>query len=300
MESVKIYNSIHDFNREFGCPTLHPLIDVGHAVITDTSFIKGDYAFNFYTIMLNESGEGTFKYGRNNYDFGEGSMIFTAPGQVMREQEGVPEIFYQGWSLMFHKDLLLGTQLGNTIGEYSFFNYDVNEALHLSKAECDIISNCFRNLRAELEHPIDENTKGLLISYLELILRYCRRFYERQFMTRADASNDILSRFEALLDEYFNSGELSNNGIPSVKYCADRLNLSANYLSDLLRKYTGKSALEHIQLKIVETAKSLLLYHSEKTVNEIAYDLGFEYPQYFSRLFKKRVGLSPTEFRTLN
>ena len=223
MESVKIYNSIHDFNHEFGCPTLHPLIDVGHAVITDTSFIKGDYAFNFYTIMLNESGEGTFKYGRNNYDFGEGSMIFTAPGQVMREQEGVPEIFYQGWSLMFHKDLLLGTQLGSTIGEYSFFNYDVNEALHLSKAECDIISNCFRNLRTELEHPIDENTKGLLISYLELILRYSRRFYERQFLTRSEASTDILSRFEALLDEYFNSGVLAKNGIPSVKYCADRI-----------------------------------------------------------------------------
>ena len=206
----------------------------------------------------------------------------------------------RGWVLFFHQDLLHGTPLGRNLGNYTFFQYAVNEALHLSDEERSIIIGCFRNLLMELRHAMDDNSKTLIISNLELLLNYSKRFYERQFITRSQANPDFLSRFERILESYFNTGQLLQQGIPNVKYLADRMNLSANYLSDMLRKHTGKSASEHIQLKLIDTAKERLLYHSEKTVNEIAYELGFEYPQYFCRLFKKRVGMTPNEYRATN
>lgn len=292
---IKTYHTISDFNREHGLTTLHPLIHVCKMDEHPDVFIEGNYSFDCYQIYLNDNYTGTIRYGRNNYDYQNGTLMFVAPRQVVREDghEGTD----QGWVLMFHPDFLSGTVLGRGIHNYSFFQYDVNEALRLSEEEHDIIESCFKNLLLELHHATDDNSKPIIISYLELLLNYSKRFYERQFITRSQGNNDFLSRFERMLDDYFKSGQLLQHGIPTVKWCADNMNLSANYLTDMLRKYTGKSAMEHIQSKVIETAKDSLLYHREKTVNEIAYELGFEYPQYFCRLFKKRVGVSPNEYR---
>lgn len=298
MERLKTYDSIEEFNKEYSLTTLHPLIHIGKMEEAGSIRIEGDYCFNFYTVYLKDDDSGLIKYGRNYYDYGSGTMLFMAPRQVIREEGSGTR--NEGWILMFHPDLLRGTQLGRNIRNYTFFQYDVNEALHLSQEERGIITGCFCNLQMELRHAMDNNSKDLIISNLELLLGYSKRFYERQFVTRSQVNTDFLSRFERMLDDYFNSEELHQKGIPNVKYCADSMNLSTNYLTDMLRKYTGKSALEHIQLKIVEIAKDRLLYHSEKTVNEIAYELGFEYPQYFCRLFKKRVGMSPNEYRSAN
>ena len=205
----------------------------------------------------------------------------------------------KGWVLMFHPDLLRGTQLGRNLKDYSFFSYEVNEALHLSEQERRTVLECFRNIENELRHAMDKHSKDLIVSNLELFLSYCRRFYERQFITRSHVNSDILTRFERVLDEYFHSELPKRLGIPSAKYCADKMNFSVNYLSDLLRKDTGKSTLEHIQLRLVEAAKEKL-FDTNKSISEIAYELGFEYPQYFSRLFKKRVGMTPNEYRAAN
>lgn len=298
MEELKTYRSIGGFNREFGIPTLHPLIHVGSMEEAGHIKIEGCYSFNFYAVYLKDDESGVIKYGRNYYDYQSGTMLFFAPRQVVCEEGN--DMSNKGWVLYFHPDLLRGTVLGRNIGNYTFFQYAVNEALHLSDEERDIITGCLRNLQMELRHAADSNSKALIISNLELLLNYSKRFYERQFITRSQTNPDFLSRFERILEDYFNSGQLLQQGIPNVKYLAERMNLSANYLSDMLRKHTGKSASEHVQLKLIDTAKDRLLYHSEKTVNEIAYELGFEYPQYFCRLFKKRVGMTPNEYRAAN
>lgn len=295
MDSLKVFKSIGEFNKAYGLPILHPLIHVNEMEKAGSIKIKGLYCFNYYAIYLKDDDSGAIRYGRDYYDYQSGTMLFMAPRQVIREEgDGAPN---KGWALFFHQDLLRGTQLGQSIGNYTFFQYAVNEALHLSDEERDIITGCFRNLQMELRHSMDDNSKALIISNLELLLNYSKRFYERQFITRSQTSPNFLSRFEQILDDYFNSGQLLRQGIPNVKHLAGCMNLSPNYLSDMLRKYTGKNASEHIQVKLIETAKDRLLYHSEKTVNEVAYELGFEYPQYFCRLFKKRVGMTPNEYR---
>lgn len=241
---------------------------------------------------------GDIKYGRNYYDYQDGTLVFMAPMQIMSMENRRPEAA-KGWVLMFHPDLLRGTQLGRNLKDYSFFSYEVNEALHLSEQERRTVLECFRNIENELRHAMDKHSKDLVVSNLELFLSYCRRFYERQFITRSHVNSDILTRFERVLDEYFHSELPKRLGIPSAKYCADKMNFSVNYLSDLLRKDTGKSTLEHIQLRLVEAAKEKL-FDTNKSISEIAYELGFEYPQYFSRLFKKRVGMTPNEYRAAN
>lgn len=300
MENLTVYDSIEGFNRIFGIPTLHPLIHVSEMADAGSITIEGDYCFNFYTVYLKDDDSGYIKYGRNYYDYQSGTMLFMAPRQIIREDNDRNREPNKGWILMFHPDLLRGTHLGHDIRKYTFFQYDVNEALHLSEEEREVITGCFRNLRMELRHAADDNSKALIISNLELLLNYSKRFYERQFVTRSHANTDFLSRFERILEDYFASGKPLQEGVPSVKYFADKMNLSANYLTDMLRKHTGKSASEHIQLKLIDTAKERLLYHQGKTVNEIAYELGFEYPQYFCRLFKKRVGMTPNEYRSAN
>lgn len=300
MGRLKVFDSINEFCREYGLPVLHPLISVYDMEQVNKVFIEGEYCFNCYIITLKDCYGSTLRYGRNYYDYQSGSMLFTAPRQVMKDEYESPPLEHKGWILLFHSDLLRGTGLGNNIGNYTFFQYAVNEALCISDEERNIIIGCFRNIQMELHHAMDDNSKPLIISYLELLLNYSKRFYERQFISRSQTNPDFLSRFERILEDYFNTGQLLRQGIPGVKYLADRMNLSANYLSDMLRKYTGKNASEHIQLKLIDIAKDRLLYHSEKTVNEVAYELGFEYPQYFCRLFKKRVGMTPNEYRAAN
>ena len=238
------------------------------------------------------------KSGRNDYDYQEGTLVFLAPEQVVRIENRQPHA-PKGWALMFHPDLIRGTSLGRTMKEYTFFSYEVFEALHLSEQEKAMVIECFHNIEAELTHSIDKHSQRLIISNIELFLNYCTRFYDRQFITRSHVNSSVLSRFESILNEYFHSSQPQLHGLPTVKYCADQLNLSSNYLGDLIKKQSGRSAQEHIQLQLIESAKEKM-FDRDKSVSQVAYELGFEYPQYFSRLFKKRTGMTPNEYRVIN
>jgi AraC-like DNA-binding protein len=223
--------------------------------------------------------------------------MFTAPGQVIGAG---PDIHVdEGWALFFHSDLLHGTSLGKKMHEYSFFHYEVNEALHISEEEATIIKDCVGMIAREYQQSIDKHTQSVIVSNIELLLNYCNRFYDRQFYTRAKVNADVVQRFEASLKDFFSRGDLTVNGLPDVAYFSSKLNLSPNYLSDLLQKFTGKSTLEHIHLELVERAKSLL-WGTDHSVSEIAYELGFEYPSHFTKIFKAKTGKSPSEYRTLN
>ena len=244
-----------------------------------------------------KSFKGCLHYGRQLYDFEEGSLLFTAPGQVIRADPGVQ--LEEGWALFFHPDLLSGTSLGQNIHRYSFFLYDLNEALHVSEAEKLILLDCLKNIECEYEQRIDNHTQGIIVSIIGLLLTYSIRFYNRQFLTRAKANHDIVKRFELLLKDYFEQETLINIGLPEVNYFASRLRVSPNYLSDLLHKYTGKSTISHIHLKLTDQAK-LLLWGTGKSISEIAYVLGFEHPSHFTKLFKSKTGLTPREYRNDN
>jgi AraC-like DNA-binding protein len=279
-------------------PPRHPLV----SVIDHGDFYAkrpktdGLYRFGFYTISCKKF-EGLLYYGKGQYDFREGSLMFSAPGQVIGASPDVK--VDEGWALFFHPDLLHGTSLGKKMHEYSFFHYEVNEALHISEEEAKVIKDCVEMIAREYASAIDKHTQGVIVSNIELLLNYCNRFYDRQFYTRAKVNADVVQRFEALLKDYFSRGELIETGLPSVAHFASKLNLSANYLSDLLQKFTGKSTLEHIHLELVEKAKSLL-WGTERSISEIAYELGFEHPSHFTKIFKAKTGKSPREYRNLN
>ena len=251
-----------------------------------------------YGIFLKETICGDLRYGKEYYDYQEGTLVFMSPGQVFTvENDG--ELYQpKGHALVFHPDLLLGTSLNPNMHEYSFFGYQVNEALHLSARETQIVMDCFGKIKYELEHAIDKHSRRLIVSNIELFLDYCVRFYDRQFITRDTIHKSILTRFETLLSSYFTSDKPQTIGLPSVAHCAGELNLSAKYFGDLIKKETGQSAQEYIQTKVIETAKERI-FDNSKTINEIAFELGFKYPQHFSRLFKQRVGQSPNEYRIL-
>jgi AraC-like DNA-binding protein len=276
----------------------HPLI----SVIDHKDFYarrpKGNplYRFGFYTISCKKV-EGLLHYGKGHYDFKEGSLLFTAPGQVLGSGPHVK--VEEGWALFIHPDLLHGTSLGKKMHEYTFFNYEVNEALHISEEEGKIIKDCVDKIAREYNQSIDKHTQGVIVSTLELLLNYCSRFYDRQFYTRAKVNADVVQRFERLVKDYFGQADLIESGLPSVTYFASRLNLSPGYLSDLLQKFTGKSTMEHIHLELVDRAKSQL-WGTENSVSEIAYGLGFEYPSHFTKLFKAKTGKSPSAFRNQN
>ena len=298
MSEISRINTITEYNNFIGQETLHPLVSV-----IDFSKIEPFYFFRkqmgIYAIFLKEAKCGNLTYGCNTYDYEEGTLLFIAPGQVYGIESNGKKQQAQGHALIFHPDLIYGTSLGKHIKDYTFFSYEIREALHLSARERTIINDCFDKISYELEHPIDAHSKTLIVSYVELFLNYCKRFYERQFNTRSHVNKDLLARFEKVLDEYFSSNTSLESGSPSVSYCAEKLFLSPNYLGDLLKKETGKSALEHIQLKMIDVAKEKI-YDSSKSISEIAYELGFKYPQHFTRMFKKQVGISPAEFRSMN
>lgn len=281
-----------------GVQTLHPLVTV-----IDLSKAKPmpaqTFNFGMYAIFLKELNCGELKYGRKNYDYQEGTLVFIAPGQVLGVQPGVTTFAPKGWALLFHPDLVKGTSLGKHIQDYSFFSYDVNEALHLSEKERQIVLDCFHKIQYELEQSIDQHSKKLIASNIELFLNYCIRFYDRQFITRDHAHKGILEKFEDLLNNYFSTGKSQTLGLPTVAYCAEALHLSPNYFGDLIKKETGRSALEYIQAKVIDVAKETI-FNLEKSISEVAYELGFKYPQHFTRLFKQKVGLSPNEYRNLN
>jgi AraC-like DNA-binding protein len=240
------------------------------------------------------------KYGRKAIDFQDGNLICIAPNQTIdmdneeEEREGK-----MGWGLFFHPDLIRATTLNEKLKDYTFFNYEVSEALHLSDKEKGVLYDCVQKIQAELQENIDVHSQFIIVSTIELLLNYCSRFYGRQMITRSQTNKSIISQIESVLIHYFSANSIQEQGLPTVKYLAEQVHLSPSYLSDLLKKETGKNAQEHIHFYLIEEAKNLLL-NSEKNVNEIAYNLGFEYPQYFNTLFKKKTGRTPKEFRDLN
>jgi AraC-like DNA-binding protein len=298
MEEIVKIDSVTGYNNMRGVETLHPLVTVLDLSKAQPMPAK-TFNFGVYAVYLKELKCGELKYGRSHYDYQEGTLVFISPGQVMGVQPNVKTFEPKGWALLFHPDLIRGTSLGKHIHNYSFFSYDVNEALHLSDKERQLVLDCFGKIQYELDHAIDKHSKTLIASNIELFLNYCIRFYDRQFITRDNAHKGILEKFETLLNDYFESDKPQNVGLPSVAWCASELNLSANYFGDLIKKETGKSSLEYIQNKIMDRAKSRI-FEEGKTINEIAYELGFKYPQHFSRLFKQHVGMSPLEYRRLN
>lgn len=295
MDKIIKLENVQDYNRILGAETLHPLVSV-----TDMSQLKAIphccKEFGFYCVFFKELDCGTILYGRSKYDYQEGTMLFIAPGQIAGVDDGGETPDPKGWILMFHPDLLYGTPLARRMKDYSFFSYSSDEALHMSEREKQIILNCFREIREELEHPVDKHTKQIVASNIETMLNHCVRFYERQFVTREITNHNIIDRFQELLQEYFNSELPKTNGLPTVQYCADKVCLSPNYFGDLIKKETGKTASEHIQLAVMSKVKEQLT-ETNKTISEIAYDLGFNYPHHLSRSFKKIVGMTPGEFR---
>lgn len=290
------FSSIREFHRVFGLPKpLHPMI----SFIDNTTFkiekakLPASFILEFYKISYKTSLCGQVKYGQNHYDFGEGGLIFTAPNQVF----GTPDdTMYLGYTLVIHPDFFRAYPLARNIHHFGFFSYAANEALHLSEKEKEVVFSIFWNLNDELESRIDDFSQDVMISHIELLLNYCNRFYRRQFITRKAVNNDVLEKLEEILDDYFNNEKSLTQGLPTVHYLSERLNVSPGYLSDMLRSLTGQNAQQHIHQKLIEKAKELLSA-SNLTVSEVAYQLGFEHPQSFSKLFKTKAKVSPTVFR---
>lgn len=298
MESIKRFETVNDYNTFNNNETLHPLVSVVDLSKANPRQGSRMY-FGLYTIFLKEVKCGDLVYGRHIYDYQEGTLVFLAPGQVAGVNSNGETYQPKGYALVFHPDLIHGTSLGRHIQEYTFFNYQSNEALHLSERERKIVLDCFTKIQYELEHAIDKHSKRLIVSNIELFLDYCIRFYDRQFITRDNIHKGILERFEHLLNEYFQTDKPNTLGFPSVAYCANELNLSASYFGDLIKKETGKTAQDYIQSKLIDVAKERI-FDQSKSVSQIAYELGFKYPQHFSRLFKQRVGKTPNDYRMLN
>ena len=295
MDEILRLDHVCQYNEMMGCETLHPLVSV--VDFSKCPPVKPSHkSFGFYAVMLKDFKCGELRYGRHYYDYQEGTLVFFAPGQTGGVDNNGVSFQPKGWALLFHPDLLLGTPLGHNMKDYTFFSYEANEALHLSEQERETVLDCLHKIEAELQHAVDRHSKNLIVTNIELLLNYCIRFYDRQFITRCNVNKDVLTRFENLLDDYFVSGKSQSIGLPSVQYFADQLHLSSNYFGDLIKKETGKSAQEYIQVKLINVAKDRV-FDTSKTLNEIAYELGFKYPQHFSRLFKNRVGCSPNEYR---
>lgn len=294
-QKVTHIDTIEQYNDFLGVETLHPLVSV-----IDFSKVRPLHHFRnsmgFYAVFLKEVMCGDLTYGRQRYDYQCGTVVAIAPGQVIGLEDNGQTYQPKGWALCFHPDLIHGTSLGRTIRDYSFFSYEVREALHLSEKEREVFVACLMNIRDEIEHGIDRMSRRLITTSIELLLGYCLRFYERQFVTRSVVNVDILSRFEQVLDNYFASDKARREGLPTVKYCASELFLSPNYFGDLIKKETGKTAQEYIQAKIIGLAKERIL-GSRQSITQVADDLGFQYPQHFTRLFKKVTGVTPKEYR---
>ena len=294
-DDVLQIKSVAEHDHFYHKENYHPLVSI---MDFDGRFPK-EYAskmsFDFYAIYLKEVHCGDFIYGKNTYDYQDKTLVFVAPHQIINVNINA-DYRPQGYALLFHPDLLLNTPLGKHIEKYSFFSYQTNEALHISEKEREIVLDCFRKISYEIENERDSYSDFIIVDIIELFLNYCMRFYDRQFQTRKINDKDFLSKFEKLLNDYFQSDKAQLLGIPSVGYFADNLHFSTNYFSDLIKKTTGKTVLEYIHLKIIEIAKQKL---SDKTlsVGEISYQLGFRYAQHFSRFFKNHTGKSPNKYR---
>lgn len=300
-DNIHRNKTLAELHRHLGYPKpKHPMIsllDTSQLEIP-ASAIGNKSASDLYLISIKDKNCGV-DYGRNSFDFNEGLMVFSSPGQVYTNAREVQRGDIEGWMLYFHPDLIRNTHLATIIDQYSFFNYDVYEALHLSEEEEKRVNVCLDNIKSEYEQRIDNHSQRVIVSNLELLLNYALRFYERQFNTRTNQSKDIVSQFERSLKNYYLEQKALGMGVPSIQAFAEEVHLSQHYFSDLIKKETGRSPKDHINEYIVEQAKNKLM-GSELSISEIAYDLGFNYPHYFTRLFKSKTGQTPVEYRNAN
>ena len=299
MDKIFDLNSVDQYNELYGLETLNPLVSVVDLNKATRRMEYVHWHYGVYALYLKLEKACDIRYGRQNYDYQEGTIVCFTPGQSTETTITNDRIQQNVLGILFHPDLLQGTALGKSIRKYTFFSYEANEALHLSEEERAIVTDCLKIIRMELEHGVDKHSKTLLVTHIELLLNYCMRFYERQFATRSRANHDVLARFERLLDDYFEGPLAERDGLPTVKYFADKVCLSPNYFGDMLKKETGKTPQEYIQEKVIEVAKERVA-GTDETVSRIAYSLGFQYPQHFCRQFKRRVGCTPNEYRARN
>ena len=291
-------SSISELHDSLQLPKpLHPLVSLvdNKKMSINKEMLGKSFLFDFYKISYKYSKVGKMGYGQGYYDFNEGGMMFTAPGQIL-SPDGDAE--YCGYTLLIHPDFIRGYPLAKTIKNLGFFSYDTNEALHLSDQEKNIITGLLDSIRNELNTAIDEVSQDVIVSYIEVLLNYSNRFYKRQFITRKGVNNDLLSKMEVILEDYFNAEKTLIHGLPTVEFLASRLNLSPHYLSDMLRNLTGQNAQQHIHEKLIEKAKEYLT-STNFSVSEVAYALGFEHPQSFNKLFKKKTEKTPLSYRQL-
>ena len=293
MAKILKVNKTSDYSGYHGVTDRHPLISV--IDFSDISPIRHSLnRYGVYGVFVQEKNDLDLTYGCGRYDYKDGSLICVAPGQIGGKEDNGERSSIGGWALLFHPDLIHGTQLEKEIRHYSFFDYSVNEALHMNEKEHDIVVAIFRRIKSEIDNPHDDFQNDILVGYISLLLKYCQRFYNRQFVTRKLSNHDILSRFDSFLHGYFASNIQLKNGLPTVNICAEHLCMSANYFSDLIKKMTGESPGRHIRQFIIRQIKNELA--SGLTVAEVAYKLGFEYPAHLSRLFKKETGMTPTDY----
>lgn len=299
MEDIFVLDSTKKYNDLYGLETRHPLVSV--IDLNEATREPGNIHFRYglYAVYLKMVKSCDILYGRQPYDYQDGTIVCFAPGQsaqfIMTDDKPQKNVY----GLLFHPDIIKGTPLGKEIRRYSFFSYSSNEALHISDEEKKTFMESLGIINRELEHAIDKHSRLLLSMHIQLLLEYCQRFYDRQFITREKVSRGAISRFETLLEEYFDGSNAEESGLPTVRYFADKLCLSANYFGDMVKKETGKTPQEFIQDKIIDLAKEKIL-GTEDTVSQIAYSLGFQYPQHLCRLFKQKVGCSPNKYRKGN
>ena len=290
-------DSVDAYNKLYGWETLHPLVTVvNHANPMASDLNHSRLNYGLYALFLKQGDGCSIRYGREKYDYQEGTVVSFKPGQVVEVEWDESRRMPPSRGLLFHPDLLFGTQLGRRINDYTFFDYDQREALHLSEREQRMVVELFDRIEEELQHPIDKHSQTLITDAIGLLLDYCMRYYDRQFITRHKVNSDILTAFHQQLREYFVSGHPERNGLPTVAYFADKACLSPNYFGDLISKESGTTAQRHIQDAVIDRSKQLLV-ETRLPVSEIAYQLGFEYPQHFSRLFKSRTGMTPNAYR---
>lgn len=293
MGNILKVKNVNDYGKYVGCAEQHPLVCVvDYAAVSPVRSSLNDYSV--YGIFFHDEAELELAYGRGRYDYKQGTVICVAPGQIGGKEDDGREIALTGWALLFHPDLLHGFPLEKNIKDYSFFDYRINEALHMTYEEQEILVSLMRQIQTELSGKHDELQNAIIVGYIELVLNFCRRFYNRQFMTRKIENSDILVRFDRLLRDYFEDKLQLTLGMPTVQYCADKLCMSPNYFGDVIKKTTGDTASNHIRRFVIQMAKNGLA--AGETISQVSDRLGFEYPQHFSRMFKKQEGIPPSEY----
>jgi AraC-like DNA-binding protein len=296
MDKIYHIDNIDAYNKWYGKETLHPLVTVLDQHLPLESLNGATLKYDLYGIFLKQGDGCSARYGREKYDYQEGTIVTHAPGEVFSIEWDDKRPIPPSRGLLFHPDLMYGTALGRKIKDYTFLDYGEREALHVSQAERTVIMSLMDQIEAEMQHAIDKHSQTLITDTIALLMDYCLRFYDRQFITRHKQNSTVFTAFQRQLKDYFESGQPAIKGLPSVAYFADKAHLSTGYFGDLISKETGTTAQRYIQDAVIERSKHMLL-ESNRSVSEIAYELGFEYPQHFTRLFKSRTGMTPNEFR---